>query len=39
VLAQARVGGGFVLMPSCSVHRGFPVAHLQTMIEAARTRG
>jgi len=39
VLAQARVGGGFVLMPSCSVHRGFPLAHLQAMIDAARARG
>jgi MtaA/CmuA family methyltransferase len=39
VLAGARVGGGFVLMPSCSVHRGFPLAHLQAMIEAARTSG
>jgi len=39
VLAQARTGGGFVLMPSCSVHRGFPLTHLQAMIEAARTSG
>ena len=39
VLAQTRTGGGFVLMPSCSVHRGFPITHLQAMIEAARTGG
>ena len=39
VLAQARVGGGFVLMPSCSVHRGFPISHLQAMIAAARSCG
>jgi len=39
VLTQARTGGGFVLMPSCSVHRGFPLAHLQAMTDAARARG
>jgi uroporphyrinogen decarboxylase len=39
VLAQTRMGGGFVLMPSCSVHRGFPLAHLQAMIDAARSCG
>jgi MtaA/CmuA family methyltransferase len=39
VLAQAAGGGGFVLMPSCSVHRGFPLAHLQAMIGAARAGG
>lgn len=26
---------GFILMPSCSVHRGFPLTHLQAMIETA----
>ncbi|MBN1458849.1 MAG: hypothetical protein JXA57_04885 [Armatimonadetes bacterium] len=33
----ARLGDepGFILMPSCSVHRGFPVAHLDAMIETA----
>ena len=39
VLTQVRMGRGFVLMPSCSVHRGFPLAHLKTMIEAARMSG
>lgn len=36
VIAQAGGDGGFVLMPSCSVHRGFPIEHLQAMIAAAR---
>jgi MtaA/CmuA family methyltransferase len=35
---MALVGrdGAFILMPSCSVHRGFPIEHLQAMIQAAR---
>lgn len=36
VIEQAGRDGGFVLMPSCSVHRGFPIDHLKAMIEAAR---
>ena len=36
VIQQAAGDGGFVLMPSCSVHRGFPVEHLRAMIDAAR---
>jgi len=28
--------GAFILMPSCSVHRGLPIEHLQAMIQAAR---
>jgi MtaA/CmuA family methyltransferase len=28
---------GFILMPSCSVHRGFPISHLQAMIAAAHS--
>ena len=33
---QAGRGGGYVLMPSCSIHRGFPLDHLQAMIATAR---
>lgn len=29
-------GGGFILMPSCSVHRGLPIEHIHAMIQAAR---
>ncbi len=29
---------GFVLMPSCSVHRGFPLEHLKAMIDVAHAR-
>jgi MtaA/CmuA family methyltransferase len=36
VIGQAGREGGFVLMPSCSVHRGLPIKHLQAMIQAAR---
>lgn len=28
--------GGHILMPSCSIHRGFPLDHLRAMIAAAR---
>jgi len=36
VIQQAGGDGGFVLMPSCSVHRGFPIEHLRAMIEVAQ---
>lgn len=39
LIAAAGANGGFVLMPSCSVHRGFPLAHLHAMIGAARAAG
>jgi MtaA/CmuA family methyltransferase len=39
LVADAGANGGFVLMPSCSVHRGFPLAHLQAMVDAARAGG
>lgn len=35
VLSAAASDGGFILMPSCSVHRGFPVEHLRAMVETA----
>jgi len=35
-IAHAGKGGGYVLMPSCSIHRGFPIDHLTAMIETAR---
>jgi uroporphyrinogen decarboxylase len=37
VIEMAGRDGGFVLMPSCSVHRGFPIEHLEAMIAAARS--
>ena len=33
VLSQAGAGGGFVLMASCSLHRGVPPEHLDAMVE------
>ncbi len=36
VIELAGRNGGFVLMPSCSLHRGFPIEHLRAMIQAAR---
>ena len=36
VVTEMGPEGGFVLMPSCSVHRGFPIEHLEAMIRAAR---
>jgi MtaA/CmuA family methyltransferase len=36
LIAEVGTDGGFILMPSCSVHRGFPLPHLQAMIDAAR---
>jgi len=36
LLAHIGDDAGFILMPSCSVHRGFPIEHLQAMIAAAR---
>lgn len=38
VLEQVDSQRGYVLMPSCSLHRGFPIAHLEAMIAAARDR-
>ncbi len=37
VIEMAGRDGGFILMPSCSVHRGFPIEHLEAMIAAARS--
>jgi MtaA/CmuA family methyltransferase len=36
VMALVGGDGAFILMPSCSVHRGFPIEHLHAMIQAAR---
>ena len=36
VMDEAGSDGGFVLMPSCSIHRGLPIGHVQAMIRAAR---
>lgn len=35
IIAGVGGDGGFILMPSCSVHRGFPLEHLRAMIETA----
>ena len=37
VIEMAGRDGGFILMPSCSIHRGFPIEHLEAMIAAARS--
>jgi MtaA/CmuA family methyltransferase len=36
VIREAAADGGYILMPSCSVHRGLPIDHLRAMIDAAR---
>ena len=36
VIELAGRDGAFILMPSCSVHRGLPIEHLHAMIQAAR---
>jgi len=36
VVELAGRDGAFILMPSCSVHRGLPIQHLHAMIQAAR---
>ncbi len=38
-LRTCAPGGGYVLMCSCSVHRGIPLANLRTMIETNRREG
>ena len=38
-IEQAAGDGGYVLMPSCSLHRGAPVDHIQVMMVAARQFG
>jgi len=39
LLSDIGQDGGFVLMPSCSVHRGCPLEHLKAMIDVARAIG
>ena len=36
---QAAFGGGYVMMPSCSIHRGDPIEHIDVMVTATRTFG
>jgi len=36
---EAASGGGYVMMPSCSIHRGDPIEHIDAMVTAARTFG
>jgi len=36
VMDVAGRDGAFILMPSCSLHRGLAIEHLQAMIQAAR---
>jgi len=35
-LRQAAVGGGYIFKPSCSLHRGDPLEHIGTMVDAVR---
>jgi MtaA/CmuA family methyltransferase len=37
-IRAAAPARGFVLMPSCSIHRGTPLAHLHALCEEARSR-
>jgi len=39
VLADAMGDGGFIIMASCSVHRGAPIAHLEAMVETVLAEG
>ncbi len=36
---QAAAGGGYVMMPSCSIHRGDPLDHIQALVDATREFG
>lgn len=36
-LREGAPGGGYVFMPSCSLHRGTPFAHLDAMLETVRS--
>jgi uroporphyrinogen decarboxylase len=38
-LAQAADGGAYVFMPSCSLHRGDPMDHIEAMVAAVREFG
>lgn len=38
-LSQAAAGGGYVMMPSCSVHRGDPHEHIDVLIQTTREYG
>jgi uroporphyrinogen decarboxylase len=38
-LAEAAEGGAYIFMPSCSLHRGDPLDHIQAMVEAVRQFG
>jgi len=38
-IRMAAPGGGYVFMPSCSLHRGDPLDHIQAMVEAVRRHG
>jgi MtaA/CmuA family methyltransferase len=39
ILQEAMDDGGFIIMASCSVHRGAPVAHLEAMVETVLAEG
>ncbi len=38
-LSQAADGGGYVMTPSCSVHRGDPHEHIETLVKTTREYG
>jgi uroporphyrinogen decarboxylase len=38
-LIQAAAGGGYIFMPSCSLHRGDPLDHIEVMVKAVRQYG
>ncbi|MEW5910025.1 MAG: uroporphyrinogen decarboxylase family protein [Thermodesulfobacteriota bacterium] len=33
-VSQASAGGGYIFMPSCSLHRGYPLNHIKSMVDA-----
>lgn len=36
---KAAKGGGYLFMPTCSIHRGYPINHIETMVKAVREFG
>ena len=39
IIDQAAPGGGYVFMPTCSLHRGDPLDHIEAMVDAVREFG
>ncbi len=38
-IRQAAEGGGYIFMPSCSLHRGFPLDHIEIMVQSVKDEG